>query len=188
MCATGWLIGPSRQRGGGLVGMPDRTGGLTGVPAGNPSTAVRRSPSSRPKSRPFGAVGLETRLRAQPLAREAMARSAGDGTFKFLFRFQIVTRSGTPQLLISISSVLFQKSSSFRLYFRLRFLGAGGSFAGVGRFFSKALTIWPTRRWRTTSAPPKRTMRCPLSPLGSPRSAPGRSRRGWGGRSASRLR
>ena len=45
------------------------------VPAGNPSTALRRSPSSRPKSRPFGAVGLETRLRAQPLAREALARS-----------------------------------------------------------------------------------------------------------------
>ena len=43
---------------------------------GNPSTAVRRSPSSRPKSRPLGAVGLETRLRAQPLAREAKARSA----------------------------------------------------------------------------------------------------------------
>ena len=42
-----------------------------GVPAGNPSTAVRRSPSSRPKSRPFGAVSLETRLRARPLGREA---------------------------------------------------------------------------------------------------------------------
>ena len=51
------------------------------VSAGNPSTAVRRPPSSRPKSRPLGAVGLETRLRAQPLAREAMAQSAGDGWF-----------------------------------------------------------------------------------------------------------
>ena len=41
----------------------------------------RCSQTSRPKSRRFAAVGLETRLRAQPLAREAMAQSSGDGWF-----------------------------------------------------------------------------------------------------------
>ena len=73
------VVAPYRRSIGSAVGIEGRGGedtglyglGLLGVAVWNLSTAVRRSLSSRPKSRPFGAVGLETRLRAQPLAREA---------------------------------------------------------------------------------------------------------------------